>query len=125
MKLNRLLLIAKEDKETIINRAQAYEESVLPNARGESMKLIEDARAFKAQRINTSQGQASKFTSMLVEYKKAPDITRKRLLYETMEEVLPGITKFIVDAETGILPILPLGQENSMSVVPQLKTGAE
>ena len=119
------VVIAKEDKETIINRAQAYEESVLPNARGESMKLIEDARAFKAQRINTSQGLASKFTSMLVQYKKAPDITRKRLLYETMEEGLPGITKFIVDAETGILPILPLGQENSMSVVPQLKAGAE
>ena len=119
------VVIAKEDKETIINKAQAYEESVLPNARGESMKLIEDARAFRAQRVNTSQGQASKFTSMLFEYKKAPNITRQRLLYEAMEEVLPGITKFIVDTETGILPILPLGQENNISLVPQSKVGTE
>ena len=119
------VVIAKEDKETIINQAQAYEEAVLPQARGESWKLIEDARAFKAERINQAEGQASKFTSMLVEYQKAPDITRQRLLYEAMEEVLPGITKFIVDSETGILPILPLGQENNISLVPQTKEGAE
>ena len=119
------VVIAKEDKETIINQAQAYEESVLPQARGESRKLIEDARAFRAQRINTAEGQASKFTSMLVEYKKSPNVTRQRLLYEAMEEVLPGITKFIVDTETGILPILPLGQENNISLIPQVKEGTE
>ena len=119
------VVIAKEDKETIINQAQAYEESVLPQARGESRKLIEDARAFRAQRINTAQGQASKFTSMLVEYQKSPNVTRQRLLYEAMEEVLPGITKFIVDTETGILPILPLGQENNISLIPQVKEGTE
>ena len=119
------VVIAKEDKETIINQAQAYEESVLPQARGESRKLIEDARAFRAQRINTAQGQASKFTSMLVEYQKSPNVTRQRLLYEAMEEVLPGITKFIVDTETGILPILPLGQENNISLIPQTKEGTE
>lgn len=119
------VVIAKEDKETIINQAQAYEESVLPQARGESRKLIEDARAFRAQRINVAQGQASKFTSMLVEYKKSPNVTRQRLLYEAMEEVLPGITKFIVDTETGILPILPLGQENNISLIPQTKEGTE
>ena len=106
-------------------KAQAYEESVLPQARGESRKLIEDARAFRAQRINTAEGQASKFTSMLVEYKKSPNVTRQRLLYEAMEEVLPGITKFIVDTETGILPILPLGQENNISLIPQVKEGTE
>ena len=119
------VVIAKEDKETIINQAQAYEESVLPQARGESRKLIEDARAFRAQRINTAEGQASKFTSMLVEYQKSPNVTRQRLLYEAMEEVLPGITKFIVDTETGILPILPLGQENNISLIPQTKEGTE
>jgi len=119
------VVIAKEDKETIINQAQAYEESVLPNARGESMKLIEDARAFRAQRINSAEGRASKFTSMLAEYRKSPSITRQRLLYETMEEVLPEITKYIVDTETGILPILPLGQENNISLVPQSKVGTE
>ena len=119
------VVIAKEDKETIINQAQAYEESVLPQARGESRKLIEDARAFRAQRINVAQGQASKFTSMLVEYQKSPNVTRQRLLYEAMEEVLPGITKFIVDTETGILPILPLGQENNISLIPQTKEGTE
>ena len=119
------VVIAKEDKETIINQAQAYEESVLPQARGESRKLIEDARAFRAQRINVAQGQASKFTSMLVEYQKSPNVTRQRLLYEAMEEVLPGITKFIVDTETGILPILPLGQENNISLIPQVKEGTE
>ena len=119
------VVIAKEDKETIINQAQAYEESVLPQARGESRKLIEDARAFRAQRINAAEGQASKFTSMLVEYKKSPNVTRQRLLYEAMEEVLPGITKFIVDTETGILPILPLGQENNISLIPQVKEGTE
>ena len=82
----------------------------MQQARGESRKLIEDARAFKAERINQAEGQASKFTSMLVEYQKAPDITRQRLLYEAMEEVLPGITKFIVDSETGILPPIAFTQ---------------
>ncbi|SVB91029.1 uncharacterized protein METZ01_LOCUS243883, partial [marine metagenome] len=119
------VVIAKEDKETIINQAQAYEESVLPTARGESRKLIEDARAYKATRINTAEGQASKFTSILIEYRKAPNITRQRLLYETMEEVLPGITKFIIDTESGILPILPLGQEDNTSLIPEPNVGKE
>jgi membrane protease subunit HflK len=119
------VVIAKEDKETIINQAQAYEESILPQARGESRKLIEDARAFKATRVNIAEGQASKFTSILIEYEKAPNITRQRLLYETMEEVLPDITKFIIDTESGILPILPLGQENNISLIPESSVGKE
>jgi membrane protease subunit HflK len=96
---------AKEDKERTINLADAYEEEILPTARGEAARSIENAEAFKAQRVNLAKGQAERFTAILSEYRKAPDITRQRLYLEAMEKILPGVTKFIVDPGTDLVVV--------------------
>ncbi len=96
---------AKEDKETVINLADAYEEKVLPTARGEAAKLVEAAEATRSERINLATGQAERFKAILAEYSKAPDITRQRLYLDAMEEILPNVTKFIVDPGTNVVVV--------------------
>ena len=101
---------AKEDKARIINLADAYKEDILPKARGEAARLTEAAEAYKQERIAIAEGQAQRFLSVLAEYEKAPDVTRQRLYLEAMEEILPGITKYIIskDHGGGLLELLPL-----------------
>ena len=108
---------AKEDKERIINLADAYEEDILPKARGGAARLIEAAEAFKAQRVNLATGKAEQFISILSEYRKAPDITRQRLYLEAMEEILPGVTKFIVDPGTSLV-VVTKGTEAEILPIP-------
>ena len=90
---------ALEDKQQAINLAEAYEADVVPKARGEAARLTEEANAFKAERVNLATGEAEKFRSILREFKQSEEVTRQRLYLEAMEEVMPGITKFIVDSE--------------------------
>ncbi len=101
---------AREDKDRIINLADAYRESQLPLARGDAARLTEAAQAFRETRVAQATGQAERFLAVLQEYRKAPDVTRQRLYLEAMEEILPGVTKFIVDADNGgnLLQLLPL-----------------
>ena len=94
---------AREDKEKIINLAQAYEADVLPKARGTATKLIREAEAYKQQLINIATGKADKFLSVLTEYKKAPDVTRTRLYLEAVEGFLPGINKILVNDNTNLV----------------------
>lgn len=101
---------AREDKDRIINLADAYRESQLPLARGDAARQLEAAAAFKETRVAGATGQAERFLAVLQEYRKAPDVTRQRLYLEAMEEILPGVTKFIVDSDNGgnLLQLLPL-----------------
>ncbi len=92
---------AKEDKARIINLADAYRESVLPNARGEAARLTEAAEAYKQERVAFAEGQSQRFLSILNEYELAPEVTRQRLFLEAMEEILPGVRKYIIDDDTG------------------------
>ncbi len=93
---------AKEDKNRMINQAEGYRNDVIPKARGEAEAMIRDAEGFKESRIKRAEGDATKFTTILKEYKKAKSITEKRLYLETREKVLPGIDKIIVpDKESG------------------------
>jgi len=93
---------AKEDKNRMINQAEGYRNDVIPKARGEAEAMIRDAEGFKESRIKRAEGDATKFTTILKEYKKAKSITEKRLYLETMEKVLPGIDKIIIpDKESG------------------------
>ena len=101
---------AKEEKEKVINLADAYKESVLPRASGEAARLRETAEAFKAQRINLATGQADRFTAILSAYVKAKDVTRQRLYLEAMEAILPGITKNIVPAGSDIVIVSSSGE---------------
>jgi len=102
---------AREDKERMINEAQGYRNAVIPEARGQAAKIVREAEGYRERVIKTAEGDASRFLQQYAEYKKAPDITRKRLYLETMEEILPTVKKFIMDNKkgNGVLPILPLG----------------
>ncbi len=107
---------AKEDKARIINLADAYKEDVLPKARGEAARLTESAEAYKQERIAIAEGQSQRFRSILAEYELAPEVTRQRLFLEAMEEILPGIRKYIVSSETGggLIELLPLTDSGQM-----------
>lgn len=101
---------AKEDKEKLIQEAQGYQEDIIPKARGQARSMVLEAEGYKEEKIKRAQGDVAKFLAVLQEYEKAKDVTRKRLYLETMEKVLPGIKKFIIDSETseGLLKLLPL-----------------
>ena len=93
---------AKEDKNRMVNQAEGYRNDVIPKARGEAEAMIRDAEGFKESRIKRAEGDATKFTTILKEYRKAKSITQKRLYLETMEKVLPDIEKVIVpDKDSG------------------------
>ena len=103
---------AREDKERLINLAEAYEASEIPKATGEAAKVTEAAKGFKTGRIARAQGEADGFEAILEGYLLSPDVTRQRLYLEAMEEVLPGVTKFIL-SDSGVLPFLPLSGSTS------------
>ena len=93
---------AKEDKNRLINQAEGYRNDVIPKARGEAEAMIRGAEGFKESRIKRAEGDVAKFNTILIEYRKAKDITRERLYLETMEKVLPGVEKVIVpDKDSG------------------------
>jgi membrane protease subunit HflK len=101
---------AKEDKNRKINEAQGYRNDVIPKARGEAQAMLREAEGFREARIKRSEGDVAKFRAMLVEYRKAKDVTRKRLYLEAMEEILPGVKKYIIpnDKDGNLLNLLNL-----------------
>ena len=101
---------AKEDKDRLIKEAEGYREDILPKARGKAASVIREAEGYKAQRIKRAEGDAARFLTVLKEYEKAKEVTRKRLYLETMEKILPGIRKFVIDRDVGgnVLQFLPL-----------------
>ena len=102
---------AKEDKNRMINEAEGYRNDVIPKARGEAQAMIREAEGFRESRIARAEGDVAKFKAILKEYSKAKDVTRERLYLEAMEEILPGLEKYIVpNGEDGnLLNLLNLG----------------
>lgn len=103
---------AEQQRDRLQKEADAYANTVLAGARGQAAQLLEEAEAYRAQVVNQAQGEASRFTSVLVEYQKAPEVTRKRLYLETLESVLGQVDKVILDerAGQGVVPYLPLNE---------------
>ncbi len=105
---------ARADQERLVNEAQAYQNQIVPVARGDSQRLLQEAEAYKEQVINDAEGDAARFLSVYNEYIQAKDVTERRLYLETMEEVLNGMNKMIIDTNVGgdggIVPYLPLDQ---------------
>lgn len=101
------VVAANQDKNRQENEARAYENQVLPRAKATASELVESAEAYKQSRIAEAEGENSRFLSLLIEYEKAPEITRKRLYLETMEEVLSKSEKIIMESGS-VLPYLPL-----------------
>lgn len=90
---------AREDEQRLINEAEAYANSVVPQARGEAVRMVTEANAYKTRVVEKSTGEASRFSQLLKEYKLAPEVTRQRLYLETMDEVLGNTNKVILDVE--------------------------
>lgn len=101
---------ARADAERAQNEAQAYANRVVPEARGKSAQILQNAEAYREQTVVEAKGQASRFNSVYEQYKLAPEVTRQRMYLETMERVLGGMDKTIIDngSGTGPVPILPL-----------------
>ena len=98
---------AKQGMDTKINEAKKYQSEQLPAANAKADKAARDAEAYRQQRISEAEGQVSRFNDMYEEYAKYPLITKKRMFYETMEELLPGL-KVIVNGSDGTQTMLPL-----------------
>ena len=92
---------AKEDKSRMINQAEAYRDSLVPEARGQATKLIAEAGAEKTESTERATGEASRFLSMVEQYGRNRNVTEIRMYLETMEAVLPGLEKFIVEPGSG------------------------
>ncbi len=106
---------AKQGKETAINNANKDRNEKIPQAEAECDQIIKNAEAEKEARMNEAQGQVSRFERMYEEYSKYPLITKQRMFYETMEELLPRMKVYLVD-ESGTQKLLPL--DNFVSSVP-------
>ncbi|MGC9370063.1 MAG: FtsH protease activity modulator HflK [Paracoccaceae bacterium] len=105
---------AEQERDRLEKQADAYANRVVAGARGEAAQTLEEAEAYRARVINEAEGQASRFKAVLEEYRKAPEVTRKRLYLETMEEVLGRVDKVILDegagGSQGVVPYLPLNE---------------
>lgn len=107
---------ARQERDRLEREADAYANRVLAEARGQAAQLREEAEGYRAQVVNTAQGEASRFVSVYTEYVNAPEVTRKRMYLETMEQVLGDMNLTILDNVTGgeggsgVLPYLPLNE---------------
>lgn len=98
---------AKQGKETALNNANKYRNEKLPEAEASADQIIKEAEAQKQTRINEAEAQVARFNAMYEEYRKNPVVTKQRMFYETMEEVLPGM-KVVIDNGDGVQKVLPL-----------------
>jgi modulator of FtsH protease HflK len=110
---------AREDQQRIINEANAYRNDIVPKARGDAQAMREDAEAYRTQVVKSSEGETERFTKLLAEYQRAPDVTRERLYLETMEQIMSNNPKVLLDVKNGnnltYLPLDKMIQRNSGS----------
>lgn len=99
---------AKQDRDKMIEQAEAYRGAVIPKARGEAQKIILAAEGYKEAKVANAKGQVAPFLAIYKEYLAAPEVTRARMYIETMEEVMSGADKIVIDSEGGVVPYLPL-----------------
>ncbi len=90
---------AREDKQRLINEAEAYSNEIIPKARGAASRLMQEAEAFEAEKIAKAKGETERFDQLLVEYEKSPAITRKRLYLEAKEKLYSGSNKILIESE--------------------------
>ena len=92
---------AREDEERVKNEAQSYANGIVPEARGRAQRALEEATAYRQQVTAQSEGEASRFSQLLAEYAKAPEVTRERLYLDAMQDVMSSTGKVLVDVEGG------------------------
>jgi membrane protease subunit HflK len=101
---------ARTDQDRMRNEAEAYANKVVPEARGQAARILQQAEGYKQQVTAEAQGEAQRFISIYDQYKKAPDVTRRRIYLETMQGILSNMNKIIMDNKggSGVIPYLPL-----------------
>ncbi|MEB4589946.1 FtsH protease activity modulator HflK [Candidatus Thiothrix sp. Deng01] len=104
---------AREDKNRFQNEAETYSKKVLPEAGGQAARLKADAEAFRQEAVDRAMGDAARFSQLVVEYHKAPAVTRERLYLDAMESVMSGSRKVMVDTRSNNMLYLPLDQLNT------------
>jgi len=117
---------AREDRERFIEEARVHANSVIPEARGTAARIEQEAAGYMASTVALSEGEASRFTQVLAQYQLAPEITRKRMYLETMEQVLSRNKKVFLDVDSsGNILYLPIGQPengvNPANIMPPIK----
>lgn len=113
---------ARADKERLQNEAYAFANKIIPEARGEAERILQNAEGYRQQAVAEASGQTARFLKVYDEYKKAPEVTRKRMFLETMERVYGGTDKIILDNKgggSGVVPYLPLDQLQQKKPAPQ------
>ena len=107
---------AEQTRDTLEKQADAYANKVVAAARGQAAQLMEEAEGYRAEQVNRAEGEAQRFIAVYDEYAKAEEVTRKRLYLETLERVMSGVDKIIIDEGTGggqgVVPYLPLNELN-------------
>jgi membrane protease subunit HflK len=103
---------AQQEREEMINQANGEYNKVVPRARGEADRTIQGAEGYAVKRVNEAKGDIARFSALLEQYEKAPDVTRQRLYLETISEILPQLgSKVILDADVQqFLPLMNLQQ---------------
>ena len=104
---------AREDKNSLINEAESYRNEIIPKARGNAAEIINKAVAYKEKRIAEAKGDVANFIQILERYNMGKEVTRKRMYLETLEEILPGMEKYIVDSKGNLIKWLPLEDDKS------------
>ena len=106
---------AEQQRETLINQARADYNRVVPRAAGEAEQTIQQAEGYALNRVNTAQGEVSRFNDLYEEYIKAPEVTKRRIFLETMEEILPKMGQKIITDEEGnsVIPLLQMQMEGA------------
>lgn len=111
------LVKAREDRERLINEAQAYTNGILPEARGAAQRVIEEASGYREKVVVEAQGEAARFEKLLSEYQRAPEVTRERLYLDTVQQVMTNSSKVLIDVEGGnnmmYLPLDKLSSQRS------------
>ena len=107
---------AKQGKETSVNNANKYRNEMIPAAEAEADRIIQEAEAAKQERINEAYGQVARFNALYEEYINFPEVTKQRMFYETMEDVLPGLKVVIQSSDGEMTTMLPL--ESFFDLVP-------
>jgi len=101
---------AQQQRETLVNQALAEYNRIIPRASGEAQQTIQQAEGYAIDRVNRAEGEVAAFTQLYQEYVKAPEVTKRRIYYETLQDILPKIGNKIVTDEDGsnVLPLLQM-----------------
>ncbi len=113
---------AKQGKETSVNNANKYRNEKIPAAEAEADRIIQEAEAAKQERINEANGQVARFNALYEEYINYPEVTRRRMFYETMEDVLPGLKVVIQSSDGSTQTMLPLDSFFEYQATPGTET---